>query len=195
MYALTDLGITIADIQQHNKSGVLMVSGQSTEAVSKTYSLRFESGELARLSGPNNLLGQEALVELLALKTLTPPRWFPLNASAGWSGPAQIRRQDLSGLLGLAIAPAGMSVKQAIQAGTSAAAMEKEQAAAKQSGEALLLRVMNVFANVYIGDAKADLLVVAKRHPPGSEPAAFIDECVHLLEPMLGEEGARALLS
>jgi hypothetical protein len=195
MYSLTDLGITIADIQQHNKSGVLMVTGQNAAAVSNTYSLRFESGELARLSGPGNLLGQEALVDLLALKTLMPPRWFPLNASANWSGNAQILRKDLSGFIGLAVAPVGMSVKQAMQAGAAAAAMHKEETAAKQSGEALLQRVMDVFTNVYLGDAKADLLAVAKRHPPGSEPAAFIDECVHLLEPMLGEEGARALLS
>jgi hypothetical protein len=197
MYSLTDLGKTIADIQEHNKSGVLMVSGQSAAAATatQTYSLRFESGDLARISGPGNVLGQEAMMALLALTQWTAPRWFPLNASAGWSGQAQIKRKDLAGLLGLATAPADMSVKEAIKAGPAAGIQAKEKEAADKAGAELIKRVHAVFTSVYLGDTNADLAQLAKLHPPATEPEAFIEACIHLLEPMLGEEAARAMLS
>jgi hypothetical protein len=193
MYSLTDLGKSVADIVDHNKSGVLMVSGQgpSQAAQAKTFTLRFESGDVARLSGPGNIVGQEALLELLALEQLTSLKWYPLNASEGWTGNAQIDRKDLSGLLSLAVAPAGMSVKDAIQAGPSVGS----QASSKQAAAVLVKRVYAVFMSVYLGDTKADLTQVAKLHPPATEPEAYIEACIHLLEPMLGAEAARSMLS
>lgn len=201
MYSLADLGKTVADIQEHNKSGVLMISGQNSSqaTTAKTFSLRFESGDLARLSGSDNMLGQEALLGLLALEQLTQPRWFPLNASAGWSGQAQIKRKDLAGMLGLVIAPADMSVKEAIKAGPAAGFEARQQQAAEQASNKataeLVKRVHAVFMSVYLGDSSADLATLAMQHPPATEPEAFIEACIHLLEPMLGADAARAMLS
>lgn len=197
MHSLTDLGKAVADIQEHNKSGVLMISGQSPSNGTpvKTFSLRFESGELARLSGANSVLGQAALLELIALEQLTASRWFPLNPNAAWDGIAQIKRQDLAGFLGLATAPKSMSVKEAIEAGPAAGSLAQQQQASDQAAAALVKRVRAVFISVYLGDAKADLAHIAKLHPPATEPEAYVQACVHLLEPLIGEDAARAMLS
>jgi hypothetical protein len=191
MYSLSDLAKAIADIQQKNQSGVLMVSGQRLPSENKTttYSLRFESGDLARIGGGTDALGLDAVLELVALEVLTQTRWFPLNPTTNWSGSAQIQRDELTGLLGLAAA------RVAQPAETASAATGGVQQNAETAGKALLEHVHAVFLNVYIGDTNADLKLTAKQYPPATEPAAFIEACVHLLEPMLGVDAARALLS
>jgi hypothetical protein len=190
MYTLTNLSSKIADIQNNNLSGVLMVSGQSLASQNKTltYSLRFESGDIARVGGSTEIQGINAVIELVQLHNLAEPRWFPLNPTPNWAGNAQISRHEISGLFGLANVPSTAPVKVAV--GPTAATANSDQA-----GKALLQRVRTVFRNVYIGDTDTDLAHVAKLHPPSSEPTAFIDACVHLLEPMLGEDAAHALLT
>lgn len=184
MYSLTNLSKKIADIQRDNFSGVLMVSGQAAASLAKvsTYSLRFESGDLARIGGGTDAKGMHAFTELLQLQNFAEPRWFPLSATPDWSARPEIMRQDMAGLLSLASTPARIE--------TSATSLDADKA-----GKALMQRVRTVFTNVYIGNTDADLAQVAKLHPPSTEPSAFIDACVHLLEPMLGAEAAQAMLS
>jgi hypothetical protein len=193
MYSLTNLSGKIADIQNNNLSGVLMVSGQSPALQDKTltYSLRFESGDVARVGGGTEAQGIDALIELIQLQKLVEPRWFPLNPTPNWTSNAQISRHEISGLLGLANAPHNAPVKVALP-GASATNVPSN---ADQAGKALMQHVGKVFRNVYIGDTDKDLAHVAKLHPPATEPTAFINACVHLLEPMLGEDAALALLT
>jgi hypothetical protein len=194
MYSLSDLGKVIADIQQKNQSGVLMVSGLRLPSENKTttYSLRFESGDLARIGGGTNALGLDAVLELVALEVLTQTRWFPLNPTANWSGTVQVQRDELMGLLGLlGLAAARVAQPAEIAGGATGSTPQHTEPA----GKALLEHVRAVFLNVYIGDTNADLMLTAKQYPPATEPDAFIEACVHLLEPMLGVDAARALLS
>lgn len=191
MYSLRELGIAIADIQQKNLSGVLMVSGQRmpSDTAIVTYSLRFESGDLARIGGSGKASGVDAVLELVAMQALTQTRWFPLSPTANWSGVAQIQRDELRGFLDIAAAGPALNEK------SVAGATERLQSQdAHIAGKALLAHVHAVFLNVYLGNTNADLKQVAKQHPPATEPDAFIEACVHLLEPMLGADGARALL-
>jgi hypothetical protein len=184
MYSLTNLSSKIADIQRDNLSGVLMVSGQAAASLAKvsTYSLRFESGDLARIGGGTDAKGMHAFTELLQLQDFAEPRWFPLNATPNWIAKPEVERQDMAGLLSLASTPHKVEVP--------ATSLD-----AAKAGKAMMQRVRTVFTNVYIGDTDLDLAQVAKLHPPSTEPAAFIDACVHLLEPMLGAEAAQAMLS
>jgi hypothetical protein len=188
MYSLTNLSAKIAEIQRNNLSGVLMVSGRATATPAKvsTYSLRFESGDLARLGGATEAQGIDAFIELLQIPNFAEPRWFPLNATPNWTAKPQIMRQEMTGLLSLATAP--VEVPATAKAATPSLDADK-------AGKALMQRVRSVFINVYIGNTDADLAQTAKLHPPSTEPDAFIDACVHLLEPMLGAEAARAILS
>jgi hypothetical protein len=188
MYSLTNLSTKIADIQRDNSSGVLMVSGQATAAPAKvlTYSLRFESGNLARIGGATDAQGIDAFIELLQIQNFAEPRWFPLNATPNWTAKPQIMRQEMLGLLSLATTP--VQVPAAAKSPTASLDADK-------AGKALMLSVRSVFINVYIGNTDADLAQAAKLHPPSTQPDAFIDACVHLLEPMLGAEAARAMLS
>jgi hypothetical protein len=191
MYSLSELGKAIADIQQKNLSGVMMVSGQRlrSDTATVTYSLRFESGDLARIGGAGKAVGVDAVLELVAMQALTQTRWFPLNPTANWSGRAQIPRDDLMGFLDLAVTPPALTAKPA-----TAATDPSHSQDAETVGKALLAHVHAVFLNVYLGDTNADLKQVAKLHPPATDPSAFIEACVHLLEPMVGAVGARALL-
>jgi hypothetical protein len=191
MYSLSELGKAVADIQQKNLSGVMMVSGQRlwSDAATVTYSLRFESGDLARIGGAGKAVGVDAVLELVAMQALTQTRWFPLNPTANWSGSAQIQRDDLMGFLDLAVTPPALTATPATEATDRSHSQDTEAA-----GKALLAHVHAVFLNVYLGDTNADLTHVAKLHPPATDPGAFIEACVHLLEPMVGAAGARALL-
>ncbi len=188
MYSLENLSAKIAGIQRDNLSGVLMVSGQAAATQTKvlTYSLRFESGDLARIGGATDVQGIDAFLELLKIPNFAEPRWFPLNATPNWTAKPQIMREEMAGLLSLATVPVEMPVA----AKTPAADLEADKA-----GKALMRTVRSVFINVYIGNTDADLAQVAKLHPPSTAPDAFIDACVHLLEPMLGAEAARSMLS
>lgn len=194
MYSLTQLSGKIADIQNNNISGVLMVSGQHLGAQNntRTYSLRFESGDVARIGGGTDALGIDALIELVQLHNLAEPRWFPLNPTPNWSGAAQISRPEISSLFSSARAPSNPQVKVKVESNASA---DSGSSNADQTGKALLRRVRTVFMNVYIGDTDSDLARVAKMYPPSTQSTAFINACVHLLEPMLGEDAALALLT
>ncbi len=188
MYSLKNLSTKIADLQRDNLSGVLMVSGQAAANQAKvlTYSLRFESGDLARIGGATDAQGIDAFIELLQIQNFAEPRWFPLNATPNWTAKPQITREEMAGLLSLATVPVEMPAA----AKTPAASLDTDKA-----GKALMHSVRSVFINVYIGNTDADLAQVAKLHPPSTEPDAFIDACVQLLEPMLGAEAARSMLS
>lgn len=197
MYSLADLGKTVADIQEHNKSGVLMISGQSPSKASRTqtFSLRFEEGDLARASSAGSLLGQAALLELVAQEQWMSPRWFPLSTSAGWRGHAQVKRPDLMGLLGQVNAPAGTVATEAIDVGPSAGMQAQQPRAADQAADALVKRMHAVFSSVYLGDTVADLAQTAQLHPPATDPQAYREACIRMLEPMLGAQAARAMVS
>ena len=193
MYSMTHLSGKIAAVQAQNLSGVLMVSGRFAASQTKTltYSLRFESGDLARIGGATDATGIDAFVELVQLQNLNEPHWFPLNATPNWTAQPQITRQEMAGLLNLA----STAIPGATNTTTLTPSGMASTAHTEQAGKALMQRVRNVFTNVYIGDTDRDLARIAKLHPPSTEPAAFINSCVQLLEPMLGDEAARSLLS
>jgi hypothetical protein len=177
----------IQDIHVQNKSGVLMVGtqrGTSEAGAPSTYTLRFEGGELARMSVGGQLQGLDALASLLGVGALGQLRWFPLGINSKWHGNAQISRENLFGTLHQAL---GVVSKERVVPDPHQPGID--------SDHALISHVKEVFRDVYLGDFEADLAQIAKNHPPASEPAEYLDACAQLLAPMVGEKAAKKMLS
>jgi hypothetical protein len=193
MSQLPELQTALADVFIKNASGLLMITaqGEAGAASLATYSLRFESGQLARARMPP-LEGREAVIALCKSIRIDQIRWFPLNGNPSWDGQAEVSRDDLADLVGLVKrrpVPEGE-----VAAVVREAAKSKVVLDAETRGKALLDRAINVFANFYLGDVMSEIAAISKAYPPNTHPDAFIDQCVYRIEPMVGEDEARKLL-
>lgn len=181
MDAMAEILDLVKSIQTERKSGVVMVTGVGDRAMapSITYSMRFESGQLSRASGGGQYKGIEAVRQLCRSEQVSQLRWMALGSQANWAGEPDVPARDLVQLLSQAV-----SAREHVRAEQSA----------KADTDALLARVEDVFVHFYVGDAKADLAVLQERYPPDVKRTAFLDACVKLLRPWIGEKEARRLL-
>lgn len=178
MMKLGEISNQVEEIQREALTGVLMVTGVGPLSPGPvTYTMRFERGELSRASGGAQLRGLAVVEHLCAAERLTQLRWMSLSPQSNWSGEPEIPAKWLAKLLGVAVNS------------------RASETASKDESKEMLARVEAVFLQFYVGDAKADLAELARRHPPNADASAFLGECVQLLAPWIGEKEAKKLLS
>lgn len=178
MSNLGEVSKQVERIQRDALTGVLMVTGSGPSVPGPvTYTMRFEQGELTRASGGGQLKGLAAVEYLCRCEQLTQLRWMALSpVSSGTAEPELPAKWLAKKLREAAIAQVSLA------------------ASANDDLSALLERVESVFLQFYVGDTKADLAALSKSHPPDRDVTAYLDECVHLLTPWIGEKEARRLI-